>query len=99
MTLARMTRINKLLEKPTLLTKGLREMEERDIPEVTQLFERYMKRFTMHPLMSPSEAKHHFLSGLGQGDRPEGSTWKGRREGQVVWSFVVEVCFDGSVVE
>lgn len=90
MTLARMIRLHKLPDRPRLLDHGLREMEERDVPQVTDLFSRYMKRFTMFPVMSEDEVRHQFLSGLGEGPRGSDS-WKIRRDGQVVWAYVVEV--------
>lgn len=90
MTLARMIRLHKLPDRPRLLDQGLREMEERDVPQVTDLFSRYMKRFTMFPVMSEDEVRHQFLSGLGDGPRG-GDSWKIRRDGQVVWAYVVEV--------
>jgi glycylpeptide N-tetradecanoyltransferase len=87
MTLARMMRVNKVPETTSI--PGLREMQEKDIVKVTQLFLRYMKRFGMAPVFSVEEARHQFLSGSGTGD--PGSGGPGRREGQVIWSYVVEV--------
>ncbi|TFK55084.1 N-myristoyl transferase [Heliocybe sulcata] len=81
-TLARMMRLQKVPSSPHL---PVREMTEGDLAQVHDLYERYMKRFDMIPLMSIEEMKHQFLSGLGKGDMV-----KGRREGQVVWSYVVE---------
>ncbi|KAI0636740.1 N-myristoyl transferase [Trametes polyzona] len=89
MTLARMIRLHKLPERPRLLDHGLREMEERDVPQIADLFSRYMKRFTMFPVMNEDEVRHQFLSGLGEGPRGPDS-WKNPREGQVVWTYVVE---------
>ncbi|KAI0333481.1 N-myristoyl transferase [Cubamyces sp. BRFM 1775] len=89
MTLARMIRLHKLPERPRLLNQGLREMEERDVSQVTDLFGRYMQRFHMVPVMNEDEVRHQFLSGLGEGPRGTDS-WKQRREGQVVWTYVVE---------
>jgi hypothetical protein len=86
MTLARMIRQHKVADSPSLHKFGLREMEERDIPEVMELFERYMKRFDMSPMMTKEEIEHQFLSGRGKGDLIDMA-----REGQVVWSYVVEV--------
>jgi hypothetical protein len=86
MTLARMIRIHKISDTPYLSQHGLREMEEKDLPGVTDLFTRYMQRFDMAPEITLKDARHHFLSGRGEaGDDPS------RREGQVVWSYVVEV--------
>ena len=87
MTLARMIRVNKLPETTSI--PGLREMQEKDIVKVAQLFSRYMKRFGMAPVLSVEEARHQFLSGSGTGDPDSGGP--GRREGQVTWSYVVEV--------
>ena len=55
--------------------------------QVTDLYKRYMDRFDMSPLMTTEEVRHNFLSGKGTGeiDVP------GRREGQVLWVYVVEV--------
>ncbi|KAI8989663.1 N-myristoyl transferase [Trametes punicea] len=89
MTLARMTRLHKVPERPRLLDQGLREMEDRDVQQVADLFSRYMQRFEMVPIMSEDEVRHQFLSGLGEGPRGPDS-WKQRREGQVVWTYVVE---------
>lgn len=81
-TLARMIRLQKV---PSSTHLALREMTESDIEQVADLYDRYMKRFDMVPLMTVEEIRHQFLSGLGRGDMV-----KGRREGQVVWSYVVE---------
>ncbi|OSD08620.1 N-myristoyl transferase [Trametes coccinea BRFM310] len=89
MTLARMIRLHKVPDRPRLLDHGLREMEERDVPQVSDLFNRYMQRFQMVPVMSEEEVRHQFLSGLGEGPRGSGS-WKQKRDGQVVWTYVVE---------
>jgi glycylpeptide N-tetradecanoyltransferase len=61
-------------------------MEDHDVPKVHALWERYMKRFGMVPVMDQDDIRHHLLSGRG-----EGPVKKGRREGQVIWSYVVEV--------
>lgn len=90
-TVARMVRLNKLASTPKLAEGGgLREMEEHDLQDVAELYIRYMKRFTMIPLMSLDEMRHQFLSGLGEFGTPS-DEWKGRRAKQVVWSYVVEV--------
>ena len=67
-------------------SRGLREMDEKDVPEVTALWGKYMARFSMAPVMTEDDVRHYFLSGRGRGE-----VQKGRREGQVVWSYVVEV--------
>lgn len=88
MTLARMVRQNKLPEKTTL--KGLREIEEKDVPEVDAMFKKYMARYDMAPLWKIDEVRHQFLSGRGEGERDTKSLG-GRRKGQVIWTYVVEV--------
>lgn len=80
-----MIRLNQLPNKPQL--PGIREMTEKDIPQVTELYARYMERFDMVPVMDAQEIKHQFLSGAGKAGT--GDKW--RREGQVVWAYVVEV--------
>jgi len=89
MTIARMVRVNKLPSGKALA--GLREMEEKDIVQVTVLFTQYMKKFDMFTVFTVEEARHNFLSGAGRGEI--GSGGPGRREGQVTWSYVVEVSF------
>jgi glycylpeptide N-tetradecanoyltransferase len=86
MTLARMIRVYKMVAKPQL--SGLREMEERDVSDVADLFTRYMQRFSMGPIMTLDEVRHQFLSGRGRMDEPSEHY---RRPGQVVWTYVVEV--------
>ena len=88
MTIARMVRQAKVPSTPTLARSGLREMEERDVSAVGELYRRYMERFDMIPLLEEADIRHQFLSGRGTGEL-EAST--GRRQGQVVWTYVVEV--------
>jgi glycylpeptide N-tetradecanoyltransferase len=88
MTLARMMRLNKLPPIPKL-ADTLREMTDKDIHQVHELYTQYMQRYTMAPEMSLAELRHHLLSGRGKGPRPD--KWNGRREKQVVWAYVVEV--------
>lgn len=88
MTLARMIRIYKTAAQPQL--SGLREMEDRDVSGVADLFTRYMQRFTMGPVMTLDEIRHQFLSGRGRIDEPSEHY---RRPEQVVWTYVVEVIF------
>lgn len=76
---------NKVAESTTL--KGLREIEEKDLGEVAELFSAYMARFELAPVMSAEEARHNFWSGRGSGDVDIQS---GRREGQTTWTYVVE---------
>lgn len=87
MTLARMIRVNKV--SSTYASPGLREMEERDVSQVANLFARFMKRFEMFPVFDINEIKHQFLSGIGRGNIGDGGP--GRRDGQVTWTYVVEV--------
>jgi len=88
MTLARMIRQNKLPSAPRLAQngRGVREMNEDDVPAVTDLFTRFMSRFGMWPVLTTEDINYHFLSGMGTGEKNE----IGRREGQVVWTYVVE---------
>jgi len=90
MTLARMIRSYKLPDSTHFSRHGclLREMEEKDLPDVTALFKRYMQRFDMAPEFTVDEARHHFLSGRGVTEGTQAKTK--RRRGQVVWSYVVE---------
>ena len=77
----------KLPSTPHLAASGLREMEEGDVEQVTDLYKRYMDRFDMSPLMTAEEVRHNFLSGKGTGEKGA----SGRREGQVLWVYVIEV--------
>ncbi len=88
MTIARMIRQSKVPSSPFLTRSGLREMEERDVSAVAELYRRYMERFDMVPLFEEDDIRHQFLSGRGTGER---GTSTGRRSGQVVWAYVVEV--------
>ena len=90
MTLARMIRLHRVPDRPTQLSHGLREMEEKDVPEVAELYEKYMMRFGMAITMTEEEVRHNFLSGRGVGPASKDS-WKSPREGQVVWTYVIEV--------
>lgn len=90
MTLARLIRLNKLPDTPRLLTRGLREMEDRDVPQVTALYGKYMDRFGTAHLMDENEIRHVLLSGRGEGPTTPDS-WRTPREKQVVWTYVVEV--------
>lgn len=85
-----MIRLNRVPERPSLLSRGLREMEEKDIPEITELYANYMKRFGMAIVMTEDDVRHNFLSGRGNGASNKDS-WRHAREGQVVWTYVVEV--------
>lgn len=61
-------------------------MEEKDIPAVRVLWQKFMACFDMAPDVTEEEVQHHLLSGRGEGEMKNR-----RREGQVVWSYVVEV--------
>ena len=63
LTLARLIRSNKLPTAPHLArsSAGLREMEDRDIGQIGDLFTRYMQRFGMAPLMTLDEIRHQSL--------------------------------------
>ncbi|CCO26015.1 glycylpeptide N-tetradecanoyltransferase [Rhizoctonia solani AG-1 IB] len=82
-TMARMIRQNAVPDEFAL--PGLREMEEKDIKDVLALYEKYMQRFQLTPVMDEAEMRHHMLSGRGIGEHKGG-----RREAQVVWAYVVE---------
>ncbi|KAJ7172387.1 Myristoyl-CoA:protein N-myristoyltransferase, N-terminal domain-containing protein [Mycena filopes] len=85
MTAARMIRINKVPDTPTL---NVRPMEERDVVPLADLFTKYMRRFDMAPIMSLEDVRHQFLSGQGGGNIGDGG--EGRKVGQVTWTYVVE---------
>ncbi|KAJ6623557.1 N-myristoyl transferase [Mycena sp. CBHHK59/15] len=85
MTAARMIRMNKVPDIPTL---NIRPIEEKDVVPVADLFTRYMRRFEMVPVMSLDDVRHQFLSGQGTGNIGDGG--EGRRVGQVTWTYVVE---------
>jgi hypothetical protein len=87
MTVARMSRQFKVPSTPALSRAGLREMEERDVSAVAELYRRYMERFEMIPLLEEDDVRHQFLSGRGKGEIHVST---GRRPGQVVWTYVVE---------
>lgn len=87
MTLARMIRIYNLPSN-LHLASSIREMEEKDAEGVHALYTKYMQRFDLVPTMTVEEVRHQFLSGRGTGEKKENS----RRQGQVVWTYVVEVC-------
>jgi len=82
-TLAQLVLHHKLPSATSI--KGLREMEEKDIPNVKTLWERYIKRFSMYPEFTEDELRHNLVGGRGRGGVKEG-----RRDGQVVWSYVVK---------
>jgi glycylpeptide N-tetradecanoyltransferase len=83
-----MIRLHKMPETTHLSRHGLREMEDRDVEAVQDLYMRYMERFDMVPNMTVEEVRHQFMSGRGTGERDASTN---RRHRQVVWSYVVEV--------
>ena len=60
-------------------TRGLREMEAKDLDAVHDLLERYLKRFDLTPVWDKAEVDHWLLH---KKDAPGE---------QVIWSYVVEV--------
>lgn len=84
-----MIRVNKVASVPSL--SGLREIEEKDILQVSLLYTKYMQRFQLAPLFDVDEVRHQFTSGKGTGEM--GDAGPGRRPGQVTWTYVVEVEF------
>lgn len=87
MTLARMIRIYKVPSN-LHLASSIREMEEKDVEGVHALYTKYMQRFDLVPEMTVEEVRHQFLSGKGTGEKKKEDS---RRQGQVVWTYVVEV--------
>jgi len=69
------------------LGDSLREMEEKDVPAVAALYTRYMQRFNMAHVMSVDEVRHQLLSDNGSRQKKKSHS---RREGQVIWTYVVE---------
>ncbi|KAG6857120.1 hypothetical protein H0H87_009250 [Tephrocybe sp. NHM501043] len=86
MTVARLRRVNHV-PKPYGLP-GIREMEDRDAQQVTDLLTRYLRRFELVPEFSVEETKHHFISGKGTGAVGDGGP--GRRASQITWTYVIE---------
>lgn len=66
-----------LPERPT--TKGLREMQKKDVPAVHKLMQRYQDRFDLAPVWDEEETAHWFLQPRAEGEE------------QAVWTYVVEV--------
>ena len=96
MTIARMTRVNKVPTSTSL--PGLREMEEKDVVAVAELYTQYMKRFDMVPVFDLDEIRHQFLSGKGEGEVGSGGV-PGRRQKQVTWAYVVEDLQTGKITD
>ncbi|KAJ9092808.1 hypothetical protein QFC21_006684 [Naganishia friedmannii] len=88
--LARTETISRLVRKYALPTTpqlpGFREMQETDVRGVCGLLRGFMKRYEMSQVFGgEEEVGHWYLSARGLGE-----VVRGRREGQVVWSYVVE---------
>lgn len=58
-------------------TPGLRVMEKKDVPEVHQLLDRYLKKFEIAPVFTEEEIQY-WLLGNDKGEK-------------VIWAYVVEV--------
>ena len=69
MTIARMVRQFKAPSTVALSRSGLREMEDKDVPAVSEPFRRYTARFDLVPLVEEGDVRHQFLSGRGKGER------------------------------
>lgn len=63
-------------------TRGLREIQEKDVDAVLDLYKRYMARFQMWPVYSKEEFIHWFI--------PK----KEAANEQVIWTYVVEVSLE-----
>jgi glycylpeptide N-tetradecanoyltransferase len=84
LTLGRLMARNKLPDG--LALPGFRELEERDLEQVSSLLRRYLARGDLVPMWTDDELRHNIFAGRGEGESIEG-----RRKGQVIWSYVVEV--------
>ncbi|GAA6004791.1 hypothetical protein JCM10207_001015 [Rhodosporidiobolus poonsookiae] len=80
-TVARMSMHYKVPTETAL--PGLREIEKRDLKQASGLLRAYLARYDMAPLMSNKEVEHALFAGRGK-------DVDGKREGQVVWTYVVE---------
>ena len=82
-TVARLVRQYAVASHPQI--PGFREMVHADVPQVGELLRKYLARFDIiQTFAKDEEVEHWFLSGQGREE-------KGKREGQVVWAYVVEV--------
>ncbi|KAH6847536.1 acyl-CoA N-acyltransferase [Chaetomium sp. MPI-CAGE-AT-0009] len=70
----------------TTSTRGLREMEAKDLDAVQDLLERYLKRFDLTPVWNKAEIEHWLLHK------------KNAPGEQVIWSYVVENA-DGKITD
>jgi len=75
MTMARMIRLYKLPDAPQI--KGIRKMEDKDVPQVTKLLSEYLKKFKHFPEFDEDDVRHHILPKDGVSDK-------------VVYAYVVE---------
>ncbi|GAA5990097.1 hypothetical protein JCM11641_007066 [Rhodosporidiobolus odoratus] len=82
-TVARMSAYYKVGNET--ITPGLREIERKDLKACARLLRAYLARFDMAPLLSNKEVEHALWAGRGRDVK--GSK---EREGQVVWTYVVE---------
>lgn len=85
-TLARLILKNRVGDKTSI--PGLREVQHKDLRQVGELLKAYLARFDMAPVMDDEEVDHMFWSGRGSGQTDPQT---GRRDGQVTWTYVVEV--------
>lgn len=83
-TVARMSSLFRVPSETSL--PGLREIKKSDLKQASRLLRAYLARFDMAPLMSNKEIEHALFAGRGK-------DVNGKREGQVVWTYVVEVRF------
>lgn len=81
-TIARMINHYKTSAEPTI--PGLRELEKGDLKQASRLLRAYEARFDIAPAMSNKEIEHALFAGRGK-------MVDGKRVGQVVWTYVVEV--------
>ncbi|WVQ73551.1 glycylpeptide N-tetradecanoyltransferase [Cryptococcus sp. DSM 104548] len=81
-TIARLVQQYSVPAHPRL--PGFREMLKADVPQVGELLRKYLDRFAIAQVFSSDdEIEHWFCSG-------QGTDVDGKREGQVVWAYVVE---------
>mmetsp|Transcript_115218 Transcript_115218/g.367614 ORF Transcript_115218/g.367614 Transcript_115218/m.367614 type:complete len:476 (+) Transcript_115218:181-1608(+) len=59
MTMARTIKLYKVPEAPQL--EGMRKMEPKDVPRVSELVVGYLKKFSLHPELTPEEIAHWML--------------------------------------
>jgi len=83
-TIARMSSYYRVPQETSL--KGLREIEKRDLKQCSRLLRAYLARFDCAPMLSNKEVEHALWTGRGREEESGG-----KRKGQVVWTYVVEV--------